>query len=58
MATVYPGIRIMVEVHNFVDVVLNISIFIVPVASHNRNARHTSSDAMKKYRYKVVNIRI
>jgi len=33
MATVYPDVRIVEEVHNFFDVVWNISTFIVPVPS-------------------------
>jgi hypothetical protein len=57
MATVYPDSRIAEEVHKVFNVVWNISIFIVPVASQNRNARHTSSDALIKNRYKVIKIR-
>jgi len=50
MATVHPDIRIVEEVYRFFHVVLNISIFIVPVGSLNRNVRHTSSDVMTKDR--------
>jgi hypothetical protein len=50
MAIVYPDIRIVEEVYIVLQVVLNISIFIVPVARQNRNVRHTSSDAMTKDR--------
>jgi len=48
MATVYPDIRIVQDVYNVFRVVLKISIFIVPVASLNRNVRHTGSDAITK----------
>jgi hypothetical protein len=56
MATVYPDVKIVEEVYNILNVVWNISIFIVLVASQTRNSRHTGSDTKPKT-YKLVNIR-
>jgi hypothetical protein len=57
MATVYPDIRIVEEVYKFLNVVWNISIFIVPFVCMNRYVRHKSNDAFTTDRHKVVNIR-
>jgi hypothetical protein len=48
MANLYPDIRKVEEVLTSSHVIWYISIFIVPLVSQNRNACHSSCDAMGK----------